>query len=89
MLAAFNMANWSVIDWLIVIPVLPLIPVLATWFLPWEDWLPKKIPKIVLGPYLLYAAFSAWHFGFDAWIVFFAIAMGLGVLIAGVVERIS
>jgi hypothetical protein len=57
------------IDALIVAPVLPLVPILATWWLPWENWIPwGKLPKAILGPYLLYASFVSWHFKF-AWFV--------------------
>lgn len=52
----------SAADVIVAIPVQPLLPVIATWFLPWEDWIPKKVPKMILGSYLLYAAFAAWHF---------------------------
>ena len=79
----------SVTDVLIAIPVLPLLPVIATWFLPWEDWLPKKIPKAVLGPYFLYAAFAAWHFGFGFWAVFVAVIFGLGLSFVAIVEKLS
>jgi len=63
------------IDVLIFIPLIPAIPVIATWFLPWERWIPKKIPKKIIGPYLLYSAFAVWHFKQSWWIVWMA---GLG-----------
>ena len=34
----------------IVIPLIPRAPVVITWWLPWESWIPKKIPQYVLGP---------------------------------------
>jgi hypothetical protein len=77
------------IDVLIAIPVLPLLPVLATWFLPWEDWLPKKIPTAVLGPYFLYAAFAAWHFKFGFWFVLAGVVLGIVVSILAIVEKYS
>ena len=53
----------STLDVVILIPTLPAFPILATIWLPWERWIPwGKIPKTVLGPYLLYLAFAAWHF---------------------------
>ena len=79
----------SITDVLIAIPVLPLLPVLATWFLPWETWIPKEIPKFVLGPYFLYAAFAAWHFKFGFWTVSLAIVWGLVVSVAAIVEKFS
>src|ERR1700739_1946552 len=55
------------VDVLILIPLIPALPVVATWFLPWEDWIPRKVPKRILAPYLLYCTFAAWHFGFPWW----------------------
>jgi hypothetical protein len=53
-------STWDV---LIMIPLIPLAPIVITWWLPWERWIPwGKLPKVVLGPYLLYASFAAWHF---------------------------
>ena len=34
---------------LVFIPLIPAMPVLATWWLPWERWLPSKVPKRILG----------------------------------------
>ena len=45
----------------------PALPVGATWFLPLEKWLWEKVPKKILGPYLIYAAFVEWHFKFPWW----------------------
>ena len=53
----------STIDWLILSPAIPAIPVFVTWYLPWERWIPwKKLPKAVIGPYALYLFFVAFHF---------------------------
>jgi hypothetical protein len=58
-----------------------------TWWLPWERWIPwGKLPKIVLGPYVLYAAFAAWHFHADGWFVLIVIVAGVILTIAGAVE---
>ena len=81
--------KWSVADVLVAIPVLPLIPVLVTWWLPWETWIPKKIPKFVLGPYFLYAAIAAWYFNLGFWPVFAAIVFGLGLSVVAIVEKLS
>ena len=43
----------STVDVLIAFPLIPLFPTLATWWLPWERWLWSKVPKWILGPYLL------------------------------------
>lgn len=61
--------NAKPVDVLIFIPVIPAIPVIATWFLPWERWIPRRIPKSVTGPYLLYCSFAAWHFKGPRWLV--------------------
>jgi hypothetical protein len=79
----------SVVDVLIAIPVLPLLPVVATWFLPWEDWIPKKVPKVVLGPYLLYAAFASWHFWHNSFTCFLIIGIGLAVCLGVLWEKIT
>ncbi len=71
----------STVDVLIAIPLIPLLPVVATWWLPWENWLPSKIPKTILGPYLLYAGFAAWHFAMP-WFVIWVVALW-GVLLTG------
>jgi Protein of unknown function (DUF3592) len=69
----------SAVDVLIFIPLIPAIPVLATWLLPWEDWIPRKIPKKILGPYLLYCTFAVWHFGGPWWSLGATGLLGIGV----------
>jgi len=79
----------STLDIVIAIPVAPLLPVLVTWYLPWERWLPSRIPKIVLGPYLVYASFAAWHFRMPWWLVLVVAAWGLIVTLMAVTEKHS
>ena len=79
----------SVVDVLILIPLIPLIPVVITWWLPWENWLPKKVPKYVLGPYLLYAAFGAWHFKFGRFVVIVLVLFGIAVSVNAAIEKWS
>jgi hypothetical protein len=68
----------STIDVVLLIPLIPAAPVLITPFLPWERWIPwGKIPKGVLGPYLVYGAFVAWHFGLGWWFVLAVAAVGM------------
>jgi hypothetical protein len=77
----------SILDVLIWISLAPLVPVVVTWWLPWEDWLPKKIPKYLLGPYLFYIALMAWHFAFS-WIVIVGAAIfGLVVTFQAIVDK--
>ena len=58
-----------VVDVLIAIPLIPITPVVVTWWLPWERWLPGRIPKHILGPYFLYLCFAAWHFAMPWWVI--------------------
>jgi hypothetical protein len=59
----------TVVDGLILIPLIPAAPIIITWWLPWERWLWDKVPKKILGPYLCYATFTAWHFNLHWWAV--------------------
>jgi hypothetical protein len=53
----------STLDWLILAPAIPVIPVFVTWYLPWERWIAcEKLPKAAIGPYALYLFFVAFHF---------------------------
>lgn len=79
----------STVDVLILIPLIPLVPAVATWFLPWESWIPKKVPKYVLGPYLLYVAFAAWHFKWDEFIVMLWAIGGLALVVSAVLDKAS
>jgi hypothetical protein len=72
----------SIIDWLILVPAIPLIPVLVTWWLPWERWIPwARISKKIAGPFLFYLSFVEWHFRFNTWAV---LLTALGALIVSV-----
>src|SRR5215470_1068777 len=75
-------------DVLIAIPVIPLAAVLMTGWLPWERWIPwGKLPKLILGPYVLYAGFTAWHFHFSEWFVLLVVVAGATLTIIGAVEK--
>jgi small-conductance mechanosensitive channel len=79
----------SALDVLVLIPVIPLVLILASWTLPWESWIPwDRIPKAVLGPYLLYAAFASWYFEFDRWLIPMAVVAGVAISVWAVVEKI-
>jgi hypothetical protein len=71
----------SIADVLIGIPLIPLLPVMATWWLPWGAW-SSKIPKSILGPYLLYACLAAWHFAMPWW--FILVVALWGVILTGI-----
>jgi hypothetical protein len=77
----------SGIDVLILLPIVPLLPIAITWWLPWEKWIRwGQLPKKLLGPYLLYVAFALWHFKFDWWAPLIPLAFGTGVCIAATWE---
>jgi len=79
----------SALDVLILVPVLPLAPILITWWLPWEKWIPwGKLPKAILGPYVLYLSFAAWHFGLSKWLVFLALTTGAVLSIIAILEEV-
>jgi len=78
----------TTLDVLIAIPLIPLVPIFITWWLPWERWIPwGKLPKLVLGPYILYAGFATWHFRASTWFVLLVIVGGAGVTIWGAIEK--
>ena len=54
-------------DLLVLLPVVPALPVVVTWWLPWERWIPWVKFAHLIGPYLLYGAFAAWYFGVPWW----------------------
>jgi len=82
----------SGLDWVILTPAIPAIPLFITGWLPWESWIPwKKIPKAILGPYALYLSFVIWHFdpkktwwAFGTWAV-----IGLVISVLAVIERVK
>ena len=76
----------KLVETIIVISLLPVFPVIATRFLPWEKWVPKWIPNKVIGPYLLYCAFAAWYFTMPIWTVTLVAALGIGVSVAAIAE---
>lgn len=67
------------LDVLVFISLVPVMPVLATWFLPWEKWIPKFVSNKILGPYLIYCTFGAWYFGMPMWFIVVILLFGIGV----------
>lgn len=68
------------------------IAVLATVWLPWESWIPRwvkqgRLSKWVVGLYLLYCAFGAWHFRSPPWMVVLPAALGTVVCGLALKER--
>lgn len=74
------------LDVLLFIPLIPAIPVVAFWPLPWERWIPKLVPEKIIGPYLLYCAFAIWHFKQSRWGVLMIGLMGIGVSAAAIFD---
>jgi len=72
----------TAVDFLVLAPVIPALPVLATWWLPWERWIPWVRFSHFIGPYLLYGAFAAWYFDLDWWAV--AILSVAGLIFSGI-----
>jgi len=79
----------SSVDFLILISLIPVAPVFVTWWLPWERWLPRALPKAFLGSYVLYAAFAAWHFRLLWWVVLLLALYGAIVLALGLREKLN
>jgi len=75
------------VDVLIFIPLIPAIPVIALWPLPWERWIPNVVPKKIIGPYLLYCAFAIWHFKQPWWIILIIGLVGIAVSAAAIFDQ--
>jgi hypothetical protein len=76
------------VDVIIFIPALPALFLLATWWLPWESWIPwGKLPKILLGLYLLYLSFVSWYFQGPWWIVMIFFVAGGPALLMGLKKK--
>jgi len=76
-------------DVVVFVPLLPGMAVIATWCLPWEQWLPKYVSKKILGPYLLYVSFAAWYFGVPWRFVLIALVLGTVLSVMAAVEIIQ
>src|SRR5438477_5239175 len=76
--AEASLVSARTIDVLIFVLLVPAIPVVAFWTLPWERWI-AKIPNPIIGPYLLYCAFAIWHFKQPWWIVVWVGLLGIAI----------
>jgi hypothetical protein len=83
----------SIVDWLIVAPAIPAAPVFITWWLPWEKWIPwDRLPKSVLGLYLIYLSFVFCHFDthFAHWWCYVWLAVvGVMLLVIAIREKVK
>jgi hypothetical protein len=74
----------KIIDVIFIITALPMLFLLVTHWLPWESWIPwGKLPKILLGIYLLYLSFVGWYFQGPWWILLIPFGVGGVVLLIG------
>jgi hypothetical protein len=76
----------KIVDALVLISLIPVLPVIALWFLPWETWIPKFVPKKIIGPYLLYCTFGAWYFGMPWWLLIMVALWGIAVCAFAILE---
>jgi hypothetical protein len=82
-------AAMRAIDIIILAPVIPLLPIAITWWLPWERWIPwEKVPPLFAGPYVLYCAFVVWHFHMSVWLVLAIAIIGAAVCIIAVLAPV-
>lgn len=80
---------FSELDVLIALPLLPLAPIVATWWLPWERWIPwGRVPKALAGPYLLYVSFALQHFRLGSFLVTTSLLAGAVLSVWGAVDVI-
>ena len=78
----------SALDWLIIVPLLPLAPVVIIWWLPWERWIPwSKFQPIHLGLYFVYATFACFHFFGREWVVLGPLVFAIYFLLQGLRSR--
>ena len=80
-----NLARWlglqhlTTHDVFILLPLIPLFALLIFWWLPWERWFWRDLPKTISGPYLLYCAFALWHFHARWWLILLVAIIGAGL----------
>ncbi len=64
--------SWGGLSWVDYLFMVPLIPVVASgalWFIPWEKYVPwHNIPLILIGAWLVLCAISCHHFGLGVWL---------------------
>jgi len=74
---------------LIAAPLVTVSPVLLTWWLPWERWIPWAKLKAVLGPYLLYVSFALWYFKFGWFVVAISFLWGVALSMWAIIDAIK
>jgi len=73
-------------DMAVAIPLMPLLFMVMFDFLPaqWVPW--RRVPKLLLGPYLLYAAFALWYLKEPLWAAALLLIMGFAISTWGIVQ---
>lgn len=90
---ADNLAKWlglpqlTTFDLVILLPLVPAMAVLISWWLPWERWLWKRFSKMISGPYFLYCAVVLWHFHAYWLLIALAAIVGAGLSAVAIAER--
>jgi hypothetical protein len=88
-----NLAKWlsvphvTMFDVVLLLPLIPVLAILISWWLPWERWLFERSPRKIMGPYFLYCALVLWHFHARWWFIALAAVVGAGSLAATIIER--
>jgi hypothetical protein len=95
--AADNLAKWlglqhlAPIDAVILLPL--LVPIVALSIarriflhVPWGEWLRRKVPRVLLGAYLMCWTLELWHLQADRRIVLTFALAGSGVLFSGLID---
>ena len=88
-----NLAKWlgvphlTMFDVALLIPLIPVLAIFISWWLPWERWLFERSPRKITGPYFLYCALVLWHFHARWWFIALAAVVGAGSLAATIIER--
>jgi len=77
--------NLTATDALVLVPLLPLAPLVLTWWLPWDRWIKfEDVPTRITGPYLLYCAFAAWYFRLPFWVIAVLLVSGIAFSVVAV-----
>jgi hypothetical protein len=88
-----NLAKWlgvphlTVFDVVLLVPLIPVLAILISWWLPWELWLIERVPRKIAGPYCLYCALVLWHFQARWWFIALAAVVGAGLMAVAIIER--
>jgi hypothetical protein len=78
----------STLDVVVLTPALPALALVATWWLPWDRWIPwRKLHRTGLGLYALHLSFVAYYFRLPMWMPILVLLTGPTILVVAVVEQ--